>query len=58
MDNQANKFVVINHRKNGDIFDPSGFVLPLEMTATLIDAVTLRAFVFGSSTDKRQAQNE
>ena len=60
MDNQANKFVVVNHRKNGDIFDPSGFVLPFEMTAALIDAVTLRTFVFPSpdTTSKEGGKHE
>jgi hypothetical protein len=52
MDNQANKIRVVNHRKNGEEFDPAGFVLPLETTAALIEAITLPGFVFGSSKQK------
>lgn len=49
MKNQTNEIRVINRRKNGEEFDPAGFVLPYEITKALIEAVTLPAFVGRSS---------
>ena len=50
-------FKVVNHRKNGEIFNPRGFVLPYEITKSLIDTVSLSAFVFRSSGIKEEVAN-
>jgi hypothetical protein len=38
---------VINHLKNGEEFDPTGFILPYETTKALIEKIGLSAFIAG-----------
>ncbi|MCI6063864.1 hypothetical protein MR818_00485 [bacterium] len=42
-------FTVVNHRKNGEEFNPESFVLPYDITKALIEAISLPVFVLGSS---------
>lgn len=48
MSKQSNEIRVINRRKNGEEFDPAGFVLPYEITKAMIETISLPVFVSGS----------